>query len=81
VKRKKRTTRKFVADGDYSSISSYRTKSPTTSRRTFGIFRDMSNFLFIYVTISFRTHNSVLWLTGWGTMDYRVKCGVIFMCS
>jgi hypothetical protein len=60
-----RTKRQFVTDGDYSSVSSCRTKSPATFRGIFGIFLGMSIFLFIFI-ISRETHNKVgkHWVTG-----------------
>jgi hypothetical protein len=67
-------------DGDYSSIPVAGQKSPAKSLGIFGIFRGMSNFLFIFVTVPFGAHKSVLWTPNWGTIGYRMKCGVILVC-
>ena len=57
-------------------------------RKSCDISRDIWNFffcrvsdsLFIHVTITRGTHNTVLWVPVWETIGYRVKYGVIVVC-
>jgi len=46
-----KTERKLVAHGDYCSIANCRTKLSAIFRGTFGIFRDISEYLFLYSTL------------------------------
>lgn len=69
-----------MADGDYSSIPVAGQKNPAKSRWIFEIFRDMSKFyLFMSQFLSEPKIGFCGYLVG-GTVGYRVKCGVIFMC-
>ena len=43
-------------------------------------FCRVSDSLFIHVTITRGTHNTVLWVPVWETIGYRVKYGVIVVC-
>jgi hypothetical protein len=69
-----------VADGDYSSIPVAGQKVLRNLARYLEFFCGMSNFLIISVTVSFVTHNTVLWIHSWERVGYRMRPGVIFMC-
>ena len=53
--------------GDLLSVANFRTEIPVTFKVVSGIFHFISNFMFIYPTISFRAFNDVPRNVAWGT--------------